>query len=127
MPAPGCLLTDDPTSPQTEKRRAPRREVPVIEIEIDGQRLRASNWSSGGSLLEGYVGTRAAGDTVQITIYFPAADPDHGYAAEAEVVRVLRSSRPGPGAIALRFAEFTAADLVTLATNLELLKANSQG
>ncbi len=54
----------DATAEPFERRRYTRHELPELLIAIEGHVYQAVNWSLGGVLLSGYVGSRTEGDPI---------------------------------------------------------------
>ena len=54
----------DATAEPFERRHYIRHELPELLIAFEGHAYQAVNWSLGGVLLSGYVGSRTAGDPI---------------------------------------------------------------
>jgi hypothetical protein len=81
-----------------ERRRDRRLPLPIFTVRLDEVVYQTLNWSLGGLLIEGYSGTRAAGDTVQIEIKAKDNVADFRMKIAVKVIRAV----PGES-IALQF------------------------
>jgi len=73
---------------ELENRRAHRRMMPPIQIEIEGTEYTTVDWSLGGFMLAPYTGGLIAGASVPVTIIATAGGEMYRHFAIAGIVRV---------------------------------------
>jgi len=72
-----------------ERRRDRRLPLPLFTVRLDGAVYQTLNWSLGGLLIDGYTGSRASGDAVQIEIKAKDNTADFRMRIAVKVVRVV--------------------------------------
>ena len=81
-----------------ERRRDRRLPLPIFTVRLDDVVYQTLNWSLGGLLIDGYTGSRAGGDAVQIDIKAKDNAAEFRMKIAVKVIRVV----PGES-IALQF------------------------